>query len=225
MTCSEGFLMAVEEKVLEQKQLVDGMVDSLAVKGAKALEEFRSFSQEMIDEVVKEMAHVALKNHMPLAKMAVEETKRGVYEDKIFKNMFATEFIYNHIRHLKTVGVINENVHQGTVEIAEPVGVIAALVPVTNPTSTVIFKSMIAIKTRNPIIFAFHPLAQKCSSETARLMREAAIKAGAPKNCIQWIEIPTLDAIQTLMKHPKTSLILATVSMSPFSASMKTASR
>lgn len=202
--------MAVEEKVLDQKQMVGAMVDSLAVKGAKALEEFRSLSQEMVDEIVKQMALVALDNHMPLAKMAVEETKRGVYEDKIFKNMFATEFIYNNIRHAKTVGVISENKHQGTVEIAEPVGVIAGVVPVTNPTSTVIFKSMISMKTRNPIIFAFHPFAQNCSSHTAKLMRDAAIKAGAPENCIQWIEIPTLEAIQTLMKHPKVSIILAT---------------
>jgi acetaldehyde dehydrogenase / alcohol dehydrogenase len=202
--------MAVEEKVLDQKQVIDAMVDNLAGKGEKALEDFRSYSQEMVDEIIKQMAQTALENHMPLAKMAVEETKRGVYEDKIFKNMFATEFIYNHIRNLRTVGVISENVHQGTVEIAEPVGVVAALVPVTNPTSTVIFKSMIALKTRNPIIFAFHPFAQKCSSETARLMRDAAIKAGAPKNCIQWLEIPSLEAIQTLMKHKKVSIILAT---------------
>jgi acetaldehyde dehydrogenase / alcohol dehydrogenase len=202
--------MAVEEKVLEKKQIVDSMVDSLAVKGAKALEEFRSFSQEMIDEIVKEMAQVALENHMPLAKIAVEETKRGVYEDKIFKNMFATEFIYDHIRNLKTVGVISENVHQGTVEIAEPVGVIAGVVPVTNPTSTVIFKSMIALKTRNPIIFAFHHLAQNSCIATAKLMREAAIKAGAPENCIQWLDFPSREATQALMKHPLVSLILAT---------------
>lgn len=202
--------MAVEEKVLEQKQMVGAMVDSLAIKGFKALEEFHSFTQEMVDDIVKKMALAALDNHMPLAKMAFEETKRGVYEDKIFKNMFATEFIYNNIRHLKTVGVINENKHLGTIEIAEPVGVIAGVVPITNPTSTVIFKSMISMKTRNPIIFAFHHLAQKSSRETARLMRDAAIKAGAPENCIQWIEIPTQEANQALMKHPKVSLILAT---------------
>ncbi len=124
--------------------------------------------------------------------------------------MFATEMIYHSIRDLKTVGVISENEHEGTCEIAEPAGVIAALVPVTNPSSTVIFKSLIAMKTRNPIIFSFHPVSQNTGKVTAKLLRDAAIKAGAPENCIQWLETPTLDAINLLMKHPKVSLILAT---------------
>lgn len=202
--------MAIEEKVLEQKQLVSEMVDSLAVNGAKALVEFRSFTQEMVDEIVKQMALVALENHVHLAKMAIEETNRGLFEDKISKNMFATEMIYNSIRNLKTVGIISENEHEGTFELAEPVGVIAALVPVTNPISTVIFKSLISLKTRNPIIFAFHPMGQASGKATATLIRDAAIKAGAPENCIQWVENTSLDAINTLMKHPKVSLILAT---------------
>ncbi|WP_053361609.1 bifunctional acetaldehyde-CoA/alcohol dehydrogenase [Bacillus sp. FJAT-27251] len=202
--------MVVEEKKLQEKQHAVLMVDELAKNGAKALAQFNGFSQEMVDEVVKQMAMSALKNHKRLAKMAIEETQRGVFEDKVFKNMFATEYIYNNIRHTKTVGIISENEHEGMIEIAEPVGVIAGVVPITNPTSTVIFKSLIAMKTRNPIIFAFHPLAQKCSSETARLMQEAAVKAGAPKNCIQWVEIPSLEASQALMRHPLTSLILAT---------------
>ncbi len=203
-------MMVVEEKKLQEKQHAVLMVDELAKNGAKALAQFNGFSQEMVDEVVKQMAMSALKNHKRLAKMAIEETQRGVFEDKVFKNMFATEYIYNNIRHTKTVGIISENEHEGMIEIAEPVGVIAGVVPITNPTSTVIFKSLIAMKTRNPIIFAFHPLAQKCSSETARLMQEAAVKAGAPKNCIQWVEIPSLEASQALMRHPLTSLILAT---------------
>lgn len=202
--------MVVEEKTVKEKQSVLPVIDGLATKAFKALEEFRSFDQEMVDAVVKSMALAGLENHKLLAKLAIAETQRGVYEDKMFKNLFATEYIYNTIRHAKTVGVINELVNEGMVEMAEPVGVIAGVVPVTNPTSTVIFKSMISLKTRNPIIFAFHPAAQKSSSEAAKIMREAAIKAGAPENCIQWIEVPSLEAIHTLMKHPKVSLILAT---------------
>jgi acetaldehyde dehydrogenase / alcohol dehydrogenase len=202
--------MAVEEKVVQEKQNVLAGIDILARNGAKALVEFRCYNQEMVDEIVKQMAYTALDHHKELAKLAVEETRRGVYEDKVFKNMFATEFIYNNIRDMKTVGVISENEHEGMVEMAEPVGVIAGVIPITNPTSTVIFKSLISLKTRNPIIFAFPKYAQKCCVETAKLLRAAALKAGAPENCIQWIEIPSHEAFQTLMKHPKISLILAT---------------
>jgi acetaldehyde dehydrogenase/alcohol dehydrogenase len=201
--------MAVEEKVLEQKQ-TGVMVDRLAILGAQALSKFRAFNQEVVDEIVKQMALTALENHEYLAKMAVEETKRGIFEDKISKNMFATEMIYNNIRNLKTCGIISENEHEGTFEIAEPVGVIAALVPVTNPTSTVIYKSLISLKTRNPIIFSFHHLSQKSGIVTAKLLRDAAVKAGAPENCIQWLETTSLDGVHTLMKHPLVSLILAT---------------
>jgi acetaldehyde dehydrogenase / alcohol dehydrogenase len=201
--------MAVIERELEKQQL-EMMMNRLADNSISALTQFRSYNQEMVDEVVKQMALTGLENHVNLAKMAVEETKRGILEDKIAKNMFATEMIYNSIRNLKTAGIISENVHEGTLEIAEPVGVIAALVPVTNPTSTVIYKSLISLKTRNPIIFAFHPLSQKSGIATAQLLRDAAIKAGAPEHCIQWLETTTLDGIQALMKHPKVSLILAT---------------
>jgi acetaldehyde dehydrogenase / alcohol dehydrogenase len=206
----EGLLMAVEEKIVQDKQLIAEMIDRLARKGVKALNEFRCYTQEMVDEIVKQMALTALNNHTNLAKLAIEETKRGVYEDKVFKNMFATEFIYNNIRDLKTVGVISENEYEGMVEMAEPVGVIAGVIPITNPTSTVIFKSLISLKTRNPIIFAFPKYAQHCCVETAKLLKESAIKAGAPDHCIQWIEIPSHAAFQTLMQHPKISLILAT---------------
>ncbi|WP_040205077.1 bifunctional acetaldehyde-CoA/alcohol dehydrogenase [Neobacillus jeddahensis] len=201
--------MVLEEKVLKQKQMMTE-VDQLASKGEQALAAFRSFNQEMVDEIVKQMALIALDNHEQLAQIAVEETNRGLFEDKITKNMFATEMIYNSIRHLKTVGIISENEHEGTFEIAEPVGVIAALVPITNPTSTVIYKSLISLKTRNPIIFSFHPVSQNSGKVTARLLRDAAIKAGAPENCIQWLETTSLDSIHTLMRHPKVSLILAT---------------
>jgi acetaldehyde dehydrogenase/alcohol dehydrogenase len=201
--------MAVQEKVLEQKQ-TKLMVDRLAVQGDSALRAFRSLNQETVDKIVKEMAITALKNHDYLAKMAVEETQRGLFEDKISKNMFATEMIYNSIRDLKTVGIISENEHEGTYEIAEPVGLIAALVPVTNPASTVIYKSLISLKTRNPIIFSFHDLGQKTGITTAKLLREAAIKAGAPEHCIQWLELTSRESVQILMQHPKVSLILAT---------------
>jgi acetaldehyde dehydrogenase / alcohol dehydrogenase len=204
----EGFNMAV--KVKEIVNEVTGTIDVLVDNGLKALQEFRNFDQEQIDIIVKEMALAGLDQHMPLAKLAVEETKRGVYEDKIIKNMFATEYVYHNIKYNKTVGIINENEHEGIIEIAEPVGVIAGVTPVTNPTSTTMFKALISIKTRNPIIFAFHPSAQKSSSEAARVLRDAAIKAGAPENCIQWIEAPSLQATQALMNHSKIALILAT---------------
>ena len=202
--------MSTKLNVIQEKQPVTPMIDELVANGLSALKEFSHFSQEMIDEIVKEMALAGMDQHMQLAKMAFEETKRGVYEDKIIKNMFATEFIYHNIKYDKTVGIINENTNEGIIEIAEPVGVIAGVTPVTNPTSTTMFKALISIKTRNPIIFAFHPSAQNSSSEAARILRDAAVKAGAPENCIQWIEKPSIDATQGLMNHPKISLILAT---------------
>lgn len=202
--------MAVEEKVLTENQEVAKMIDELVAKGQKALKKFQGFTQEMIDDIVKEMALAGLDQHMPLAKLAVEETGRGVFEDKMIKNIFATEYVYNNIKNNKTVGIIDDNQYEGVYTIADPVGVVAGVTPVTNPTSTTMFKSLIAIKTRNPIIFAFHPSAQKCSSEAARVVRDAAIKAGAPENCIQWVEKPSVAATQALMKHPGISLILAT---------------
>ena len=167
-----------------KKEMVDSEVDVLVKKAQGALEEFMDFKQEQIDEIIKAMAMAGLDQHMRLAKMAVEETGRGIYEDKITKNMFATEYIYHSIKYDKTVGVINQNEFEGYEEVAEPVGVVAGVTPVTNPTSTAMFKSIICMKTRNPIIFAFHPSAQKCSAEAARIVRDAAVKAGAPKDCI-----------------------------------------
>lgn len=202
--------MVVKEKESAKKESITKMIDNLVVNGQKALAEFQSFDQEKIDHIVKQMALAGLDQHMPLAKLAVEETGRGVYEDKIIKNMFATEYVYHNIKYNKTVGIINENEHEGIYEIAEPVGVIAGVTPVTNPTSTTMFKTLISIKTRNPIIFAFHPSAQKSSSEAAKVLRDAAIKAGAPENCIQWIETPSLDATRELMNHSNIALILAT---------------
>ena len=186
------------------------MVDALVKKAEKALEKFMELDQEQVDKIVHAMALAGQDNHMKLAKMAVEETGRGVYEDKIIKNLFATEYIWHSIKNQKTVGIIDENEQEGYVEVAEPIGIIAGVTPVTNPTSTTMFKSLIAIKTRNPIIFGFHPSAQKCSAAAAKVLLDAAVKAGAPKDCIQWIEYPSLEATNALMNHPGVSLILAT---------------
>lgn len=185
-------------------------IDDLAARAQKAHEMFMQYDQQKIDEIVKAMAIAGLDEHMRLAKMAVEETGRGIYEDKMTKNIFATEYIYHSIKDIKTVGVITENENEGYYEVAEPVGVIAAVTPVTNPTSTTMFKALISIKTRNPIIFAFHPSAQNCSAEAARVLRNAAVAAGAPKDCIQWVDKPSVEATQLLMNHRGVSLILAT---------------
>lgn len=189
---------------------VQEMVDRLVRNAEEALKEYLTLNQEQVDKIVHEMTLKGLENHMYLAKLAVEETGRGVFEDKVIKNIFATEYIYHSIKNEKSVGIIEENELEGYVEVAEPVGVVAGVTPVTNPTSTTMFKSLICAKTRNPIIFAFHPSAQKCSSEAARIMRDAAVKHGAPKYCIQWIETPSLEATLALMNHPGVSLILAT---------------
>ncbi len=206
----EGFSMVVDQKQLVEKTDVLKAVDQLVDNGKKALKEFLTFNQEQVDEIVKKMALAGLEHHMELAKLAFEETNRGVYEDKIIKNLFSTEYVYHNIKYDKTVGIIHENEHDGLIEIAEPVGVVAGVTPVTNPTSTTMFKALIAIKTRNPIIFAFHPSAQKCSSEAARVLRDAAILAGAPEHCIQWIETPSIEATKALMNHEGTALVLAT---------------
>lgn len=189
---------------------VQGMIDDLAQKANVALKEMETFDQEKINHIVHQMAMAALDQHMPLAKMAVEETGRGVVEDKAIKNMYASEYIWHSIKYEKTVGVIREDDQTGIIEIAGPVGVVCGVTPTTNPTSTTIFKAMIAIKTANPIIFAFHPSAQRCSAEAARVVRDAAIAAGAPENCIQWIEQPSIDATSMLMNHPGVAIVLAT---------------
>lgn len=196
----------MEEKVLTPQEEVDALVQ----KGLKALAEYASFTQEKIDYIVAKCSVAALDKHGELAKLAIEETKRGVFEDKATKNLFACEYVTHNMKRLKTVGVISEDDVTGVTEIAEPVGVVAGITPVTNPTSTAIFKSLICLKTRNPIIFGFHPNAQKCSVAAAKVVYEAAIAAGAPENCIQWIEHPSMDATTALMKHPGVATILAT---------------
>ena len=200
------------EKKNQEKAAVDvnAMIDQLVANAQKALEEYMKLDQEQVDKIVHAMALAGLDNHMPLAKLAYEETGRGVMEDKIIKNMFASEYIWHDIKYAKTVGIVDENDMEGYVEVAEPVGVVAGVTPVTNPTSTTIFKSMICAKSRDPIIFGFHPSAQKCSAEAAKIVRDAAIAAGAPENCIQWIETPSIEATNALMNHPGVALVLAT---------------
>ncbi|MEF9960096.1 MAG: bifunctional acetaldehyde-CoA/alcohol dehydrogenase [Niameybacter sp.] len=201
-----------ENKKEQKAPIVDAnvMVDELVKKANIALEQFMNLNQEQVDEITKAMALAGLAAQMKLAKMAVEETGRGIFEDKVTKNIFATEYIYHSIKHDKTVGVIEDNDDEGYMEVAEPIGVIAGVTPVTNPTSTTMFKSIIAMKTRNPIIFGFHPSAQKCSVEAAKTVRDAAIAAGAPENCIQWVEYPSIEATSALMNHTGVAMILAT---------------
>ena len=193
----------------KKKQIYD-MVDNLVKKSHVALDEMANFTQEQVDKICEAVATAGEQNAYPLAKMAVEETKRGVVEDKTTKNMYASENIWNSLRHEKTVGVIDEDKELGLTKIAEPKGVIAGVTPVTNPTSTVIFKAMLALKTRNTIIFGFHPQAQKSCVETGKIIQAAAVAAGAPKDAIQWIEEPSLDATTDLMNNPGVQTILAT---------------
>ena len=185
-------------------------INTLVTAANVALKDYADFTQEQVDHIVKKASVAALSKHAELAVLAVEETGRGLFEDKAVKNLFACEHVTNSMQKLKTVGVISYDDITGITEIAEPVGVICGITPVTNPTSTAIFKSLIALKTRNPLIFGFHPGAQKSSVAAARVVRDAAILAGAPENCIQWVETPSLEASTLLMNHPGVATILAT---------------
>ncbi len=185
-------------------------IDDLVANATKALEAYARFTQDEVDHLVKKAAVAALDKHGALAELAVAETGRGVFEDKAVKNIFACEHVTHGMATTKTVGIISRDDVTGITEIAEPVGVICGVTPVTNPTSTAIFKSLIALKTRNPIIFAFHPSAQESSVAAARVVRDAAVAAGAPEHCIQWVEAPSIAATNELMNHPGVALILAT---------------
>ena len=180
----------VEKNVLteeEKKQNAQKLVNDIIAKSEAAFEQLRYYSQEQVDKICQAMALAAEEHHMDLAIDAAEETGRGVAEDKAIKNIYASEYIWNNIRHDKTVGIIEDNDENQTITIADPLGIIAGIVPVTNPTSTTIFKSIISAKTRNTIIFSFHRQAMKSSIKTAKILQEAAEKAGAPKNMIQWL--------------------------------------
>lgn len=195
---------AISEEAI-QKEISD-----LVSNAKEALKEYMTMDQDQIDKITSAMALAGLTAQVSLAQMAIEETKRGIFEDKVTKNIFSTERIYHSIKHMRTVGVIEENEDEGYYEVAEPVGIVAGITPVTNPTSTTMFKSIISAKTRNPIIFGFHPSAQKCSLAAAQIVKDAAVAAGAPKHCIQWIEHPSIHATQALMAHPDVAMILAT---------------
>ena len=192
------------------KDEVTQMIDSLAEKGQEALKELSKKSQQEINDIVHQMSMATVDQHMHLAKLAYDETGRGIYEDKAIKNLYVSEYIWNSIKDNKTVGIIGEDKQKGLTYVAEPIGVICGVTPTTNPTSTTIFKAMIAIKTGNPIIFAFHPSAQQSSKYAAKVILEAATKAGAPKDCIQWIEVPSIEATKQLMNHKDIALVLAT---------------
>ena len=193
---------------------VPAIVDSVETLEAKmkamreAQKEFAKFSQEQVDKIFYEAAMAANKMRIPLAKMAVEETQRGVLEDKIIKNHYAAEYIYNAYKDTKTCGVIEEDTAYGIKKVAEPIGLVAAVIPTTNPTSTAIFKTLICLKTRNAIIISPHPSAKACTIEAAKVVLDAAVKAGAPEGIIGWIDVPSLELTNQVMRH--SDIILAT---------------
>ena len=185
-------------------------LNTLVDRVRAAQKTYAEFSQEQVDIIFRHAAQAANEQRIALAKLAVQETGMGVFEDKVIKNHFASEFIYNKYIDEKTCGVIEEDDDAGIIKIAEPIGVLAGIIPTTNPTSTAIFKSLIALKTRNAIIFSPHPRAKKCTVETARIILEAAVAAGAPADIIGWIDEPTVELSSALMQHPGVNLILAT---------------
>ena len=200
------------EKSLEASNVVETLdqLESLISRVHKAQRIFATFSQEKVDAIFKAAATAADKARIPLARMAVEETGMGILEDKIIKNHFASEYIYNKHKHAKTCGIIREDKINGTKVVAEPLGVLAGIVPTTNPTSTAIFKSLISLKTRNGIIFSPHPRAKKSTIAAAKIVLDAAVKAGAPEDIIGWIDVPSIELSSALMKHPNIDCILAT---------------
>ena len=179
-------------------------------KAKKAQEEFKDFSQEKIDSIVKAMAEATEKEAVKLAKMANEETGFGKWEDKVVKNRFASCTVYEYIKGIKTVGIISENKEHKTFEVAVPVGIIAGIIPSTNPTSTTIYKTLISLKAGNAIVISPHPGAKKCIIETAEILKKAARDQGAPEGIIQCLSYPSLQGTQELMKHDDIALILAT---------------
>ena len=183
-------------------------LEILISKVKKAQKIFSTYSQEKVDAIFKAAAIAANKARIPLAKMAVEETGMGIVEDKVIKNHYAAEYIYNKYRDTKTCGVIEEDKQFGIKKIAEPIGLIAAVIPTTNPTSTVIFKTLISLKTRNGIIISPHPRAKNSTIAAAKIVLEAAVKAGAPEGIISWIDVPSLELTNLLMQSA--DIILAT---------------
>ncbi|MBD9222382.1 bifunctional acetaldehyde-CoA/alcohol dehydrogenase [bacterium] len=198
--------LEASSNVVETIEQLEGLISRVH----KAQRIFATFSQEKVDAIFKAAATAADKARIPLARMAVEETGMGILEDKIIKNHFASEYIYNKHKHAKTCGIIKEDKINGTKVVAEPLGVLAGIVPTTNPTSTAIFKSLISLKTRNGIIFSPHPRAKKSTIAAAKIVLDAAVKAGAPEDIIGWIDVPSIELSSALMKHPNIDCILAT---------------
>ena len=206
--------LSVEEQAI-------AYTESLVEKALAAETLYATYSQEQVDKIVAAMALAGSEHSLELAQEAVAETKRGVVEDKDTKNHFATENIYNSIKDEKTVGIIGEDKISGQIQIAAPLGVLAGIVPTTNPTSTTMFKILVALKTRNAIVFAFHPQAQNCSAHAAKILYEAAIEAGAPENIIQWIEVPSIANTSALIQNKKIASILATGGPGMVNAALK----
>ena len=196
-----------EQVVPEIIDSVDGLVAKMNAM-REAQKKFATYTQEQVDKIFFAAASAADKMRLPLAKMAVEETGMGVVEDKVIKNNYAAEYIYNAYKDTKTVGVIEEDPAYGIKKIAEPIGLIAAVIPTTNPTSTAIFKALICLKTRNAIIISPHPRAKKCTIAAAKVVLDAAVAAGAPEGIIGWIDVPSLELTNEVMRN--SDLILAT---------------
>ena len=189
----------------EERECIDNVesLERALARVRKAQEIFGTYSQEQVDKIFAAAAIAANQARIPLAEMAVEETGMGIVEDKVIKNHYAAEYIYNAYRYTKTCGVIEENKAYGIKKLAEPIGVIAAVIPTTNPTSTVIFKTLIALKTRNGIIISPHPRAKNSSIQAAKIILDAAVKAGAPEGIIDWIDAPSLDLTNKKMIRKK----------------------
>ena len=204
--------MATKKTVVPAEELAAeaAQLDALVQKVKKAQRIYATYTQEQVDKIFRAAAIAAAQNRIPLAQLAVEETRMGVMEDKVIKNQFASEYIYNQYKDTKTCGVLSEDDSFGYCQVAEPIGIIAGVIPTTNPTSTAIFKSLLALKTRNGIIFSPHPRAKNCTIEAARIVLEAAVQAGAPEGIIGWIDKPTTTLSNALMQHKDISLILAT---------------
>ncbi len=188
-------------------------IEKILENAVHAAEIFRTYDQIKIDQITEAVYRAGFDNRHHLAKLAFKETRLGRWEDKVIKNAIATKIVYEDIKDTKTVGIINEDKAQGIVEIAEPVGPIFAMTPITNPTSTALFKIIIAVKTRNPIIIRPHGSAKKCTTEACRILYEAAVNTGAPEHCVQWLKTSTKEEVLTLMSHKKISLNLITGSL------------
>src|SRR6185369_3627384 len=182
-------------------------LEGLVSQARTAAAVFTQCTQEDVDRIVKPMVLAGLEQVQNLARLAIEETRLGVLEDKVLKNLVATEFVYNYVRDKRTVGVIREFPEKGMVELAEPMGVVLSLVPITNPTATVLFKCIMAVKTRNAFIFCPHPRAAKCTSAAVRLMYETALKYGAPEGVFGCLQAPTLEDNNWLMRHKHVALV------------------